>query len=217
MVLGLVADTKYKSITFQLAPGSRIVLYTDGITDARNEHGDFYGLERLCAFMEVEKDTLAELCIKKLIASIDEFYGDTAPNDDRTIIVANIRGKLDYYMGEEDKLKLVYTYIKIKEYKKAIDELESIISMNNQSLIAHKLLGKTYALSGDLKKAEIHLIRAIELDDRLYDIYYNLAVVKYHLKQYKEAAGCFTKVKTHLGEYKKTDEFLASIEKMLSK
>ena len=44
-----VRDNPYEQMTFALEPGDRLLLYTDGVTEARNPSNDLYGLERLCA------------------------------------------------------------------------------------------------------------------------------------------------------------------------
>lgn len=214
MVLGLVPDTKYQSVTEQLVPGCRIVLYTDGITEARNENGDFYGIARLQSFMKTANSGSAKECIEKLISNIDDFYGESVPNDDRTVIVVNILGKLK---SVEEDFNRTQILIEEKKYKQAIDVLTSIIDENKQSIKAHKLLGKTYAVLGDLKNAETSFIRAIELNDSSHDSYYNLGIVKYFLKEYEKAAVCFTKVKNLYGSYKKTDKYITLIHDLISK
>lgn len=214
MVLGLVPDTKYRSVTEQLVPGSRIVMFTDGITEARNEDGEFYGIKRLQSFIKTVKEESAEDCIKKLITNVDDFYGKEGPNDDRTVIAINILGEI---MNVEEFFNEVHMLINDKKYMQALDVLKSILEENKQSIKAHKLLGKTYAVLSDLKNAEASFIRAIELDDSSHDSYYNLGIVKYFLKEYEKAEGCFLKVKNIFGSYKKTDKYLALIQDHISK
>ncbi|MBN2536256.1 MAG: SpoIIE family protein phosphatase [Spirochaetales bacterium] len=213
MVLGLVPDTKYRSVTEQLVPGCRIALFTDGITEARNENGDFYGMDRLQTFLKTVNGSAKE-CIEKLISNINEFYGQNVPNDDRTVIVVNILNKLK---GVEEYFSQTQQLIKEKNYKQAIEVLKSIIDENKQSITAYKLLGKTYAVIGDFENAETCFIRAIELDDSSHDSYYHLGIVKYFLKEYEKAEGCFSKVKNLYGSYKKTDNYLSLIHDLLLK
>ena len=49
MVLGIFPDNVYEQAEMPIAPGDRVVFYTDGITEARNPEGDEYGEERLAA------------------------------------------------------------------------------------------------------------------------------------------------------------------------
>lgn len=214
MVLGLEANTKYQSVTEQLMPGSKLIFYTDGITEARNESGEFFGLNRLKAYMENQKNAAAKECIDNLISNINSFYGNNKANDDRTVIVVNVHEKLK---SEEEQLKQARGLIDEKKYTDVVKVLNSIIYENEQSAIAYRLLGKTYAVLGELHKAESNLIRAVELDDSSHESYYNLGIVKYFLKEYKHAAGCFEKVKNLYGDYKKTAKYGIIIDSILKR
>ena len=48
-MLGVFAESTYEQAEFAIAPGDRVILYTDGITEARNPAGDEFGEERLAA------------------------------------------------------------------------------------------------------------------------------------------------------------------------
>jgi PAS domain S-box-containing protein len=214
MVLGLVPNTKYQSVTVQLEPGSKIIFYTDGITEARNEKGEFYGINGLISYIQTIKQSSARDCVEKLISNIDTYYGNKEANDDRTVIVVNVLKKLK---SKAEQLEKARTLINEKKYTEVIDILNNIIEDNKQSPIAYRLLGKTYAVLGELKKAQQSLIRAIELNDSSHESYYNLGIVKYYLKEYKSAAGCFTKVRYLTGNYKKTEKYENMIAEMLQK
>ena len=45
--MGLLPDAKYESDHCQLKPGDRLVLVTDGVTEAENARGDFFEDSRL--------------------------------------------------------------------------------------------------------------------------------------------------------------------------
>lgn len=93
-VLGVFPEAKYKSVTFQLIPGCKILFYTDGITEARNESGDYFGYKRLASFLDTyfknNPDSRARECLTDLLSEIDTFYGQNTPNDDRTAVLINI-------------------------------------------------------------------------------------------------------------------------------
>ena len=48
MLIGLDMESEYEDATVQLAPGDTVIYYTDGFTDAANEHGDRFDEENLC-------------------------------------------------------------------------------------------------------------------------------------------------------------------------
>jgi PAS domain S-box-containing protein len=97
LVLGVFPEAVYKSATFNLIPGCKLFFYTDGITEARGESGEYFGYERLVQFLKdfFQKNPGKEAreCITGLFGEIDQFYGENTPNDDRTAVLINIRGQ----------------------------------------------------------------------------------------------------------------------------
>lgn len=55
---------------FQLAPGDRVVLYTDGITEARDSAGAFFGRERLVALLEEHGGTPAPETLRLVVRDV---------------------------------------------------------------------------------------------------------------------------------------------------
>lgn len=79
-VLGLMAGTAYEEYTMQLAPGDRLLVYTDGLNEAENMAGQFYGNDRLeHAFTE-------HALPKDLLAEIKTFAAGAEQSDDMTYI-----------------------------------------------------------------------------------------------------------------------------------
>lgn len=69
-----------------LAPGDRLVLYTDGLSEARDGSGSLYGIDRLEKLLaEHGREPLAELC-RSLVAGVDAFRRGPATDD--TLLVA---------------------------------------------------------------------------------------------------------------------------------
>ena len=71
----------------QLESGDIIALYTDGITESLDVHEREFGRERLIqALRDCAGQQPAEIS-NNVIARLDEFTGNTPPDDDRTLIV----------------------------------------------------------------------------------------------------------------------------------
>lgn len=73
----------------EIKPGERLILYTDGITDARSPDGTRFGDERLLR-------TVAETCVadgtafdtcRAVIQSVLKFQGSASPADDLAFLV----------------------------------------------------------------------------------------------------------------------------------
>ncbi|NEO84672.1 MAG: SpoIIE family protein phosphatase, partial [Spirulina sp. SIO3F2] len=93
MTIGLIDDIAdfINQTTIQLEPGDGVVLYTDGITEAKNKCGEFYGLERLCSVIQRHWSLAAEDIQDQMIADIQQFVGLCKVSDDITLLVLKRR------------------------------------------------------------------------------------------------------------------------------
>jgi hypothetical protein len=57
--LGLAANTTYSESNFQLAPGAKLTLITDGVVEARDANGSLFGFERAAALSVEPAETVA--------------------------------------------------------------------------------------------------------------------------------------------------------------
>ena len=62
-----------------------IVVYTDGITDAKNPDDEFYGEDKVIDFLN--SHTFENKVIDKLLKDIDEFTGSEEQFDDMTLVL----------------------------------------------------------------------------------------------------------------------------------
>ena len=93
MALGAVVDTTWTQSMVHLEPGNTLVLYTDGITEAENEQGDFFGRQRLLRVLEAQASVPrphrhAVLHIKEaLLQEVRQFRGAAPQHDDMTLVI----------------------------------------------------------------------------------------------------------------------------------
>jgi len=97
--LGLLPNAKYESATARLRAGDRLILVTDGVTEAQSPAGDFFGDERLetCA----GEQTSAE----QVIRSVHLFRAGRPMDDDCTVVELSYLGALPQRGQNEEKLK----------------------------------------------------------------------------------------------------------------
>lgn len=69
---------------FQFEPGDSLLFYTDGLVEARNQHNEEYGEERLDGLMSIYGSLHAKSITQKIQSSIELFMGDEKPMDDIT-------------------------------------------------------------------------------------------------------------------------------------
>jgi sigma-B regulation protein RsbU (phosphoserine phosphatase) len=89
-VLGVLPDAPYRRKgPIALAPGDAVVLYTDGIYEARDAAGEIYGEERFQASVRAhaERDARARPLIEGVLADLEGFVGSRPFDDDITCVV----------------------------------------------------------------------------------------------------------------------------------
>ena len=102
-VLGPLKDVFVMDEVYQLNNGDTLTLYTDGITEARNRHGLFYGEDRLLdIFNHKEYSCLVEMH-HSLKDDIERFVDGEDQADDMTYITIKYHG--DNYLYEEQRFK----------------------------------------------------------------------------------------------------------------
>lgn len=89
-VLGIFEDSPYDQAAVKLNPGDGVVLYTDGITEARNGEEEF-GEERL-AQLAVENRKLSAEALQDAVLSAVGTFSSNGFEDDATLIVLKAVG-----------------------------------------------------------------------------------------------------------------------------
>ncbi len=79
-------------VLVKLEPGDGVVLYTDGITEARNTSKQFYGVERLCEVISINWHNSAEQIKQAAINDLRQFIGEAKVFDDITLVVLKQQG-----------------------------------------------------------------------------------------------------------------------------
>jgi len=88
MALGVLQEAVWERRTIQLRRGDTLVLYTDGVTDAQNAAGEFFGQDRLLAAVQASQGQMAAWVQGNLVAQVAEFVGDAPQLDDIALVVA---------------------------------------------------------------------------------------------------------------------------------
>ena len=87
MVLGAYSGIRYKSGKLNLKQGDRLFLYTDGITEAQDKNGSFYGSARLKETLSKADDSMSPAeTLAMLKKDIDNFAGEAQQTDDITML-----------------------------------------------------------------------------------------------------------------------------------
>ena len=84
---GILPDAKYDSATVTLAHGDWLIIFTDGLVEAENARQEDYGEARLLTAIEAGKSVEPQEMLKRLMAEVDLFVGNTPQHDDVTCML----------------------------------------------------------------------------------------------------------------------------------
>ncbi len=87
MVLGIEAGVEYQTHSLTLDAGSLLVLYTDGVTEASNARGEFFGAQRLEALVLGSSDWDAPALAERIASRVSDFTDEPYLRDDLTALV----------------------------------------------------------------------------------------------------------------------------------
>ncbi len=87
--LGIIPTAKYPEEEIIIHQGDRILLYTDGAVEPKDNQNNQFGLERLCDILLNETGSLEDL-IALVHKRINDFVGDASQFDDLTILTFDV-------------------------------------------------------------------------------------------------------------------------------
>jgi sigma-B regulation protein RsbU (phosphoserine phosphatase) len=90
--LGLLEDAEFPIHRGKLAPGSTLLLYTDGVTEAEDSSQACYGPERLCRAAEDLSEEGPAPVVEGISASVRDFVGLCEQSDDLTMLALRVPG-----------------------------------------------------------------------------------------------------------------------------
>ena len=96
-VLGLLDGFTWNTERMELAPGSTVLVYTDGITDARNSKGDDFGIDRLTHALSGSDG----VSLNGVTSAVEDFSGDVELIDDVTLLMISREAGADLQSHEQ--------------------------------------------------------------------------------------------------------------------
>jgi len=90
--IGMFCRERYTSTQVTLGKGDRLLLYTDGLSEARNQHGREYGDDRLPLLLGECHKLPAGALVNRLLADVSEFSLARPRSDDLTLMAIEMVG-----------------------------------------------------------------------------------------------------------------------------
>ena len=93
IVLGVSDEADYETWTLKLEPQDTLLLYTDGVTEARDGGRDFFGDDRLRAFADSHCSAPPRELVEGLVAAVEDYAGAAEQADDITVLALRYLGR----------------------------------------------------------------------------------------------------------------------------
>jgi len=90
--VGLIEGTGYQLAGRQLSPGDKLVIYTDGVTEAQNAGGGFFGKKRLFDLVLAHAGASSAALHDAIQGAVREFTEGAPQSDDITLVVLDYKG-----------------------------------------------------------------------------------------------------------------------------
>jgi phosphoserine phosphatase RsbU/P len=91
--VGLLAGATFSTQEVRLSPGDKLIVYTDGVSEARNGRGEFFGARQLREMAAALASEPCERVHEAIRAAVERFTESTPQADDITLVVLEYRGE----------------------------------------------------------------------------------------------------------------------------
>lgn len=199
-MIGVIDHVEYEYNEIQLEAGDRILLFTDGIIEARNPEGEFYEYERLYNFIRESSHLPPNDFVNNLLAHIEHFCEGRKFDDDIAILyfeynpqseqkrisIGSAMKPLSSETLSKRKEMCIDTYQKARNffnkgnYEGAISQIE-ILETRIQNYKMHNLLAISYFKMGNFEMAFKIITRLIKERPNDFRIKKNYDMIKKHL------------------------------------
>ena len=85
--IGIFPDSSYSSTSIPFDPQSRILLYTDGISEALDEGNSVFEVNRIKECLSRSRQLSSRATVERLLEEVTTFSAGLPPSDDRTLIL----------------------------------------------------------------------------------------------------------------------------------
>ena len=91
-IVAVIEGMTFAEHSFRLNPGDSLFVYTDGVTEARNENARLFGTARMLTALNVDPSASPERLLQNVRRGIDEFVGNADRSDDITMMCFSYSG-----------------------------------------------------------------------------------------------------------------------------
>ena len=92
LVIGAMANKKYREYELQMDPGAKLFVYTDGIPEATDANNELYGTDRLVGVLRANEDKKPNEILPAVTSSVESFVKEAPQFDDMTMLCIEYKG-----------------------------------------------------------------------------------------------------------------------------
>jgi len=173
--IGAFDEVNYETKSVTLDEGDRLLLFTDGLIEARNLNGEFYDYNRLNKYLKEHTQLRVKEFLDGLVKDIDKFCENRPPDDDRAVLLIEFVQKIKPHTKVEESL-LIEARVDSSEQVSAEKEYKRFYNKSSQLI-----------REGKYKDALKLLLEALEKFPSDSKILNNLGIVYYKLDMLDEA------------------------------
>jgi sigma-B regulation protein RsbU (phosphoserine phosphatase) len=89
-VLGVLEAASYSVEQIAAAPGDVLVLFSDGVVEATNDAGEFFGEDRLVDLVRRSAEAPPRAMVDAILSAVRTFTGGRPAEDDQTLLIARL-------------------------------------------------------------------------------------------------------------------------------
>jgi tetratricopeptide (TPR) repeat protein len=208
-ILGVFPEAKYSSTAYLLDVGSKVLACTDGIVEARSSTGEFYGSERLEAFLLTQTGRSSRQTVEALVAQTDAFFGTTVPNDDRTLLVFDLPAVLPPGSLLQNAKKAFLQ----RDFQTSWDLLTKVFDTEGKTADTCCLGGQALAFLNRPAEACDLLEEAVRFSSRYHKAWYYLGLVRHNQGDRAGARTAWIRVRELAPDYKDIQALLSKGER----
>ena len=133
--IGVLPDATVEERSLVLRPGDALIFYSDGIPEATNTAGEFFGADRLSALVHTYAHLAAPELLQRIMEAVESFVGSAPRSDDITLLVLKVLPRTSTF-----------------DCDAALDNLHMIIALVRRAALAY---GDSFAYQVELAASEI--------------------------------------------------------------
>ncbi len=119
-VLAGKRNMKYKTFDLTMSPGQKLLLYTDGVTEAKTAQKAMFGDQRLLDYMTEHVTDGLQKTLAGIKNTVKDFVGDAEQFDDMTMLMLSYQGPVEKTLATQTFAASLDELNRVKDYARTV-------------------------------------------------------------------------------------------------